>query len=140
MMTINEFCKCFLNDEFARPLLDVQILAGWYDWFCRCRSLYKKTAFLGKRVCDIKDSKRFDAEACYVFFKNNCPMVGKLYDQFSICDIKTGAVLFCCQHLEKGSYGCTRAHWEVYDAAVSFETPVVNGTWRDVKKYFLTDK
>jgi len=30
----------------------------------------------------------------YVFFKNNCPMSGPLYDSFSICDCKSGDVLY----------------------------------------------
>lgn len=136
-MTINEFCSRFSNGDFNAHSTRVQIEAGWYDWFCRASALRNKTMTLGCKVCDIKTSKRFDADKAYVFFKNNCPMVGKLYDQFSICDIKTGDVLFCVQHLEKGSHGCDHAHWELYDANVSFKEPVVNGTWREVKKYFM---
>jgi hypothetical protein len=30
----------------------------------------------------------------YVFFKNNCPMNGPLYDDFRICDIETGDVIW----------------------------------------------
>jgi len=135
-MTINEFCSRFLDGDFNVHSTRVQIEAGWYDWFCRVHSLRLKTEYLGKKVVSIKDSKRFDANKTYVFFKNNCPMVGPLYDQFSICDIETGEVLFCAQHLEKGSHGCDRAHWELYDAKVGFRDPVVNGAWRDVEKYF----
>ena len=137
MITINEFCRRFSNGDFNTHLTRVQIEAGWYDWFCRVHSLRQKTAYLGKKVVSIKDSKRFDADKSYVFFKNNCPMVGKLYDQFSICDMESDDVLFCVQHLEKGSHGCDHAHWELYDANVSFKEPVVNGTWREVKKYFM---
>ena len=35
-----------------------------------------------------------DQEKTYVFFKNDCPMVGPLYDAFSICDIESGNVLY----------------------------------------------
>ena len=136
-MTLKTFCERFENGDFRAPNTAVQIEAGWYDWFCRPSALYKKTEMLGRKVVSIKNSGRFDATKCYVFFKNNCPMMGKLYDQFSICDLETGDVLFCCQHLEKGSHGCDHAHWEIYDGSVSFETPVVNGTWNEVKKYFL---
>lgn len=136
-MTLNEFCRRFSRGEFNCTATAVQIEAGWYDWWCRSSALRGKTEKLGSKVCEIKDSKRFDASRCYVFFKNNCPMVGRLYDQFSICDLKTGDVLFCAQCLEKGSHGCERKHWELYDATVGFTKPVVNGTWREVKKYFL---
>ena len=136
-MTLKTFCARFENGDFRAPNKSVQIEAGWYDWFCRDSALYRKTEKLGKKVVSIKDSKRFDAEKSYVFFKNNCPFVGPLYDQFSICDLETGDVLFCCQHLEKGSHGCDHAHWEIYDRNAGFNIPVINGTWKDVKNYFL---
>lgn len=136
-MTINEFCERFESGEFNTRSHIKQLEAGWYDWWCVNSALPHKTLKLGRKVCAIRNSKRFDANKSYVFFKNNCPMVGKLYDQFSICDLATGDVLFCAQHLEKGSHGCEHAHWELYDAKCGFETPVVNGTWNEVKKYFI---
>jgi len=36
-----------------------------------------------------------DTEKHFVFFKNNCPGQGRLYDDFRICDIETGDVVFC---------------------------------------------
>lgn len=104
--------------------------------FCNDSALANKTKKLGAKVCKIANSKRFNKETSYVFFKNNCPCVGALYDQFSICDIESGDVLYCCQHLEKGSHGCDKAHWELYDADISFKKQVVSGTWREVEKYF----
>ena len=136
-MTLKTFCERFENGDFRAPNTAVQIEAGWYDWFCRDSDLYRKTEKLGRKVVSIKDSKRFDATRVYVFFKNNCPMIGALYDQFSICDIESGDVLFCCQHLEKGSHGCDHAHWEIYDRNAGFKIPVINGTWKDVRQYFL---
>ena len=136
-MNIKTFVERFNNGDFDSPRRSVQCEAGWYDWFCRDNALANKTYKLGRKVAAIADSKLFDKTKCYVFFKNNCPMVGKLYDSFSICDLETGDVLFCLQNLEKGSHGCDKAHWEVYNADVSFETPVVYGTWNDVKKYFI---
>ena len=135
-MTIKTFCERFMRGDFNSYRHDVQLQAGWYDWWCKNSALPKKTQTLGRKVVAIKDSKRFDATRTYVFFKNNCPMVGALYDQFSICDLATGDVLFCCQHLEKGSHGCDHAHWELYDHTCGFDKPIVNGTWRDVLKYF----
>lgn len=135
-MNILEFCERFNNGDFNDKSFETQTKAGWYDWFCRTESLANKTKTLGRKVDAIKSSSRFDASKTYVFFKNNCPCVGALYDQFSICDIETGDVLFCVQHLEKGSHGCDHAHWELYDGSVSFHDPVVNGTWNEVKKYF----
>lgn len=135
-MSIKTFVERFKRGDFNYSSMRIQCEAGWYDWFCKDSSLAGKTKKLGAKVCKIANSKRFDKETSYIFFKNNCPCVGALYDQFSICDIESGDVLFCAQHLEKGSHGCDKAHWELYDADISFEKPVVSGTWREVEKYF----
>lgn len=135
-MTLVEFAERFNAGKFKSRDRHTQCIAGWYDWFCSDFALAAKTEYLGKKVLSILDSKKFDKTKSYVFFKNNCPCVGALYDQFSICDIESGDVLFCAQHLEKGSHGCDKAHWELYDADISFGKPVVSGTWREVEKYF----
>lgn len=136
-ITIREWVERFNSGEFDCDSHLTQLQAGWYDWFCSDRALPNKTRVLGKKVCKIADSRRFDKDKTYVFFKNNCPMVGPLYDQFSVCDINTGDVLFCIQHLEKGSHGCDKAHWEVYCRENDFRDPVINGTWNEVVKYFM---
>ena len=135
-MTLVEFAERFNAGEFDSKSRDVQIEAGWYDWFCRAESLAAKTKFLGEKVLSIIDSKKFDKTKSYVFFKNNCPCVGPLFDQFSICDIETGDVLYCCQHLEKGSHGCDKAHWEIYGQEGCFKDTLVKGTWNKCKKWF----
>ena len=135
-MSIKTFVERFKRGDFNYSSKTTQCAAGWYDWFCKDSALAGKTKKLGAKVCKIENSKRFNKETSYVFFKNNCPFFGALYDQFSICDIESGDVLYCCQHLEKGSHGCDKAHWELYDADISFKKPVVSGTWREVEKYF----
>ena len=68
---------------------------NFYDWFCKDSSLKAKAHALFPKV------KRFLAAhpeinilSTYVFFKNNCPMLGSLYDDFRIVDIESGNVLF----------------------------------------------
>lgn len=135
-MTISEFVKRFNDGDFNYRHVSVQIEAGWWDLFCNDSALCSKTKTMGRKVESIMNSKRFDKDKCYVFFKNNCPCVGPLYDQFSICDIESCHVLYCCQHLEKGSHGCDHAHWEVYGRENEFKTPLIEGTWNEVKKWF----
>jgi len=69
---------------------------GFYDWFCTDKSLPARSKRLVaklNRVLKFNDNK-FDPTKVYVFFKNNCPCYGKLYDDFRICDLETGDVLF----------------------------------------------
>lgn len=136
MTTIREFVEMFMLGVFNSKDKATQCKAGWYDWWCKDEALANKTKYLGKKVASIMESPRFDKDKTYVFFKNNCPCVGKLYDQFSICDIDTDDVLFCCQHLEKGSHGCDKAHWEVYANENNFDKPVVSGDWNACRKWF----
>lgn len=135
-MTLVDFAERFIAGEFASRDRLTQCIAGWYDWFCSDGALAAKTEYLGNKVLSILNSKKFDKTKVYVFFKNNCPMVGKLYDQFSICDIESGDVLFCCQHLEKGSHGCGKAHWEIYGRENDFKNTLIEGTWNECKRWF----
>lgn len=130
-MPIETFIRRFNAGEFIMPDRLTQVEAGWYDWFCRDSSLAKKTQKLGEKVKQIAASAKIDLENNYVFFKNNCPMRGPLYDDFRICSIETGHVIFTvipkCSHSGKA---------EVWGDENNFGGPLVSGTWRDVKKFF----
>lgn len=67
---------------------------GFYDWFCKTSSLLNKIKKMAPMVKRIINSRIIDPKKYYVFFKNNCPLSGPLYDSFSICDISDGEVLF----------------------------------------------
>jgi hypothetical protein len=68
---------------------------NFYDWFCKDSSLMNKAIKLFKQVkIFLRHHPEIDQEKTYVFFKNNCPMLGNLYDDFRICDIETGDVIF----------------------------------------------
>ena len=91
-MTTREFIRRFINGDFNSKSVSVQCEAGWYDWFCRDTSLMNKTKMMGNIIKQIKDGGKVDLDKTYVFFKNNCPCGGNLYDDFRICDIETGNV------------------------------------------------
>lgn len=147
-MTIKEFIERFDRFEFSDPDTLVQIKAGWDDWFCNDKSLCNKTKILGKKVKQIASSPKINVNTMYVLFKNNCPcngplydslsilrmkgkVVGPLYDSFSICDMESHDVLFWVTP-KSGHTGKA----EVV-AAPNFGENVVEGTWKDVKEYFL---
>jgi len=92
---------------------------NFYDWFCKSTSLEAKAKRLFSNVKTfIKHTPSIDTDKVYVFFKNNCPMNGGLYDSFSICDIETGDVIYWVTprsgHSDKA---------EVYSADNGFQTP-----------------
>ncbi len=67
---------------------------NFYDWFCKDYALKAKADKLFKQVKRWVKFRNTDTEKVYVFFKNNCPMSGPLYDDFRICDIETGDVIW----------------------------------------------
>lgn len=90
-ITLNEWLKKFNNNEFNDGSVEVQISAGWYDWFCSNSSLVNKTKKLGKIVNKISKLLSEDFKNThYVWFKNNCPCYGDLYDDIRFSDLKTG--------------------------------------------------
>lgn len=131
---LTEWVGRFLNGEFEDVSVKTQIKAGWYDWFCRDTSLCNKTKALGKKVVQLLPSKKIDGENTYVFFKNNCPMYGNLYDDFRICDLETGDVIYTI--VPRCGHESSNGRAKVYGRDNNFEEPLVEGTWKDVKKFF----
>lgn len=71
----------------------------FYDWFCTEKGLAGRARILAAKVRKVLTANerggRFDPAKCYVFYKNNCPMADlPLYDDFRICDMETGGVLY----------------------------------------------
>ena len=68
---------------------------NFYDWFCKDASLERKANALFPKVKKfVAANPQINILETYVFFKNNCPLNGPLYDDFRICDITTGNVLY----------------------------------------------
>jgi hypothetical protein len=60
---------------------------NFYDWFCKDTSLETKSRSLYAKVKKfLKANPWIDTSKVYVFFKNNCPVGGPLYDDFRICN------------------------------------------------------
>jgi hypothetical protein len=66
---------------------------NFYDWFCKDKSLKAKADRLFKLTERFVRVVSIDLEKHYVFFKNNCPVNGPLYDDLRICSIETGNVI-----------------------------------------------
>ena len=105
-MNVSRWIDEFNEGNFADADVKVQILAGWYDWFCKDSSLVNKTKRMGNIIKKVKDGGKVNMADWYIWFKNNCPLNGPLYDDFRFADIETGEVQFtiqidCCWNLRK---------------------------------------
>jgi len=68
--------------------------SNFFDWFCRDASLEDKARKLFPRVKTFVEKMEVNLDTTYCIFKNNCPMMGPLYDDFRICDRETGYVIW----------------------------------------------
>jgi len=131
---LSEWVEKFDNREFVPNLVEVQIEAGWFDWFCADEALGNKTKKLAAKLKQIMESEKIDCENSYVFFKNNCPMLGSLYDDFRICDIESHDVIYTIT--PSVGYDHKKGVAEVWGKENVFKEPLISGTWADVKKFF----
>ena len=93
---------------------------NFYDWFCKDSSLERKANVLFPKVKRfLREHPAIDILSTYVFFKNNCPGHGPLYDDFRICN--ENEVIFTvipkCSHSgqaeiwgknDAGRFGCLK--------------------------------
>ena len=117
---LSDWIQRFKSGEFDKPDTSTQIKAGWFDWFCRDTSLANKTKKMGNIIKQIKEGGKVDLETSYVWFKNNCPLNGPLYDDFRIADIENNNNLIVVQ------IDCFRndSKYTVYERLDGFEKPV----------------
>ena len=134
-VSLAQWLRNFDTGMYESSRVDIQISAGWYDWFCRDTALCAKTAKLAPKVRKIAKSKLIDPDKTYVWFKNNCPMVGSLYDDFRIADLATGETLYTIT--PRSGHTSDKGRSEVWSRNDNnFNGPVVAGTWKDVLTYF----
>jgi len=130
---LSEWIQRFSLGEFDSPDTSTQIKAGWFDWFCSDTSLANKTKKMGNILKQIKAGGKVDLETSYVWFKNNCPLNGSLYDDFRIADIENNNNLIIVQ------IDCFRndTKYTVYERLDGFEKPVFKtDSSRELVKWF----
>ena len=96
-ISIREWVERFNDGKYDSRDVQTQIEADWNDWFCRDSSLANKTKRMGNIIKQIKPGGKIDLESSYVWFKNNRPLDGPLYDDFRIVDINSNSTLFVVQ-------------------------------------------
>ena len=130
-ISIRQWIENYNSGKYDSQNVKVQCEAGWYDWFCRDESLCGKTKRLAPKVKQLAKSSKVDVDNWYVWFKNNCPVFGSLYDDIRFADIKTGDVIYTIAFVKK--YGQTIELWSKEN---DFKHPLVIGDWEDIKEYF----
>ena len=77
-VSVRQWQELYRMGAFSSKSRAVQIEAGWYDWFCRDEGLAGRLKQLAPVVMGITDP--FILDNYYLWFKNNCPCSGPLYD------------------------------------------------------------
>ena len=113
-----------LNSEYSH-------CNNFYDWFCSDKALVGKQKSLDAKVRKIAKSPKVNIDTMYVWYKNNCPVVGRLYDDIRIADCVTGEVIWNIVP-KSGRNGLS----EVYGRINDFDKPLVSGSWADVLRFF----
>ncbi|MEW6605962.1 MAG: hypothetical protein AB1414_00740 [bacterium] len=134
-ISIREWVERFNDGKYASSDVQTQIEAGWYDWFCKDSSLVNKTRRMGNIIKQIKPGGKVDLESSYVWFKNNCPLNGPLYDDFRITDIETDESLFVIQIENRAN----EFRYTVFDRSNDFITSVIgSNSLREIIKWLNT--
>ena len=134
-LNLIDWIENFKKGAYISPDRKTQIEAGWYDWFCKDSSLAGKTKSLGKKLIQIINSPKINPETSYIFFKNNCPVWGSLYDDFRICDIKSGDVIYTIT--PKSGHRVKEGLGDVWGRENDFKEPLFEGSWKEIKNWFL---
>lgn len=139
-ISITEWIVNYQTGLYNCPDVDTQIRAGWYDWFCEDMFLQSRLNELGPKVEQINtinllnNKKHYDPQNSYVFFKNNCPFDGELYDDFRICDMDSGNVIFTI--VPASGHTSMDGVAELWGKANSFKEALAEGEWIDILNYF----
>jgi hypothetical protein len=101
---------------------------NFYDWFCKDEALKGRAEKLMPKAIKFAKKMDLDLDRYYIFFKNNCPMSGGLYDDFRICDMETGDVVYNVTPAS-GHSGMA----EVYSKENGFSEPLFEAeTWSEL--------
>jgi hypothetical protein len=114
---------------------------AWYDWFCRTSTLPYKTTVMTQRLRGFLKAAgdKIDLDTHYVWFKNNCPMVGRLYDDFRIAKLDNNNVVY--NVVPATGFQRNFGHAELWMKVNGTFTNVIGEgkNFRDVKEFIKTN-
>lgn len=121
-LSVREWREAYASGKFGSNV-DGMCAAGWYDWFCSDSALPGRLEEFISLIKGITND--FILDNFYVWFKNNCPIVGPLYDDIRFEPLDE-ARLRGLEYLFVISRGDAREKhlWCVYDPSNDFTCPV----------------
>ena len=78
VITVRQWKENYINGMYDEKDTHIMCEAGWYDWFCSDKALCNRLKKFGSIIKKIDND--FILDNFYVWFKNNCPCRGPLYD------------------------------------------------------------
>ena len=132
MLSVRQWQDLFRKGAFQDRSRETQIRAGWYDWFCSDTALAGRLQRIGRVVMGITEPAILDNY--YVWFKNNCPLDGPLYDDVRFEPLEGDR----CGRYFVVSQDCPyeKQKWTLYTERNGFETPEFScDKVREMEKY-----
>lgn len=118
----------YQEGAFSSPDYDTQVLAGWYEWECSLDELLEKTKRFAKPILMLKNSERINLDSMFIWFTTNITEDYPPHDDFKICDIETGVILY--QVFYKSPFDDKNTLWTVFPYS---EMRMTKGLQRKVK-------
>ena len=119
MLSVRQWQELFHSGEFRDRSRETQIRAGWYDWFCADSALAGRLKEIGRVVMRITEPAILDNY--YVWFKNNCPLNGPLYDDVRFEPLEGER---CGRYFVVSlNYPYEKQKWTLYTERNGFEAP-----------------